>query len=220
VSGGRRRGYRNDCHDRPARTCGVVCGPFDYAALETPVRSLVRKAEKDIETKLKRSAEDIRQIGERLVEVKEALGHGEFCKWLEHKFEWSDFTAKAFMRVSECFKSEKFSDLDVAPSALYAMASPSCPDEVRQELLWRAKSGETITHAKAKEAVAEFKQKDDEDKPPLTLWDAVGKLHASIERFIENQPPEYREPLARQLVVISQNLLVPDAEGGEADDVV
>lgn len=42
---------------------------------------------------------------------------------------------------------------NIAPSALYLLAAPSTPDEVRLEALKRAYQGESITHAKVKRLV-------------------------------------------------------------------
>lgn len=96
---------------------------------------------------MRRTAQDIIEIGQKLIDVKQHLGHGKFGLWLRLEFEWTDRTARQFMRVAEAFKSENFSDLDFAPSALYLLAAPSTPDEVRREALERAYQGESITHA-------------------------------------------------------------------------
>ncbi len=48
-------------------------------------------------------------------------------------------------------------DLNMAPSALYMLAAPSTPEPARLEAVARASAGETITHAVAKEIVAEHK---------------------------------------------------------------
>jgi hypothetical protein len=37
------------------------------------------------------------------------------------------------MSVAEAFKSDNLSDLSFAPSAMYALAAPSIPEEARQE---------------------------------------------------------------------------------------
>jgi len=79
-------------------------------------------------------------LGQRLIEVKERLGHGVFLPWLKSEFEWSDRTARQFMLVGERFKLAKFANLDFAPSALYLLASST--DEARDEALSLAESGQ------------------------------------------------------------------------------
>lgn len=69
----------------------------------------------------------------------------------------TDRMAQNFMRVAIRFKSEKFSDLSIAPSALYLLAAPSTPDEAVDEALDRAAQGEKITHHAAQEIVSQHK---------------------------------------------------------------
>ncbi|MCB0043685.1 MAG: hypothetical protein KDE23_28555, partial [Caldilinea sp.] len=73
-----------------------------------------------------------------------------FGRWLEAEFQWSDSAAQKFMAVANRFKSVKFTDLTVAPSALYLLAAPSTPEEAVDEALERAAGGERITHAAAR----------------------------------------------------------------------
>ena len=60
-----------------------------------------------------------------------------------------DRPARNFMRVAEVFESVNFTDLDIQPSALYALASGTVPEAVRDEFVARAESGERVTHAMA-----------------------------------------------------------------------
>lgn len=100
-----------------------------------------------------RTAQDIIEIGEKLIEVKERLGHGHFGAWLEGEFSWSWDTANNFMRVADKFRN--FQNLEnFAPSALYLLARN---DEAREEAIARAEAGEAITHTRAKEIVAEHR---------------------------------------------------------------
>jgi hypothetical protein len=57
------------------------------------------------------------------------------------------------MSVAENFKnkSDKLSEVDFAPSALYVLASPSTLEAARDEAFARAASGESITYKAAKE---------------------------------------------------------------------
>ena len=128
---------------------GAVEG-FDYGALDMETRVVVQQRTGEIRSLVRRSAQDIIDIGLKLGEVKQRLGHGGFGKWLEAEFEWSERTARQFMQVGERFKSANFADLNVAPSALYLLAASSTPDEAVEEALERAAGGERITHAAAK----------------------------------------------------------------------
>ncbi len=95
------------------------------------------------------------EIGRRLTECKKRLGHGQWGTWLDREFRWSDRQALNFMRVYELVesKSENFAELQISVSALYLLAAPSTPPEVRDEIIERAERGEKLTHAKVLERV-------------------------------------------------------------------
>ena len=107
---------------------------------------------------MRRTVQNIVGIGEKLTEVKAQLGYGNFTKWLEHEFEWQERSARNFMRVAEVFKTANFADLDFAASALYLLAAPSIPEQVRETAMTLASQGETITYSKAKNIINEYKQ--------------------------------------------------------------
>jgi hypothetical protein len=130
---------------------------FDYQQLDAETRIVVQQRTSEIKALMKRTAQDIIEIGEKLIDVKERLGHGYFGGWLEGEFDWNERMARRFMSVAETFKTDNLSDLNFAPSALYLLAAPSTPDEAREEAIARAQSGEAITHTKAKEIVAEHR---------------------------------------------------------------
>lgn len=122
---------------------------FDYSALDDSTCQFVQQQTGEIKALMKRTAQDIVEIGQKLVKVKEKLGHGRFGAWLEAEFEWSIQTAKRFMNVAAAFQNQQFVDF-IAPSALYELAAPSIPSIARDEALARAKAGESITYKDAK----------------------------------------------------------------------
>lgn len=130
---------------------------FDYEVLAPNVRAEVEVRTLAIRGRLRSAAEDIVAIGGELVAVKAALGHGRFGDWLSAEFHWTDRVARRLMAVHERFKSDNLSDLAFGPSALYALAAPSVPDEARAEAIERAEAGETITHKVAQKIVSEHK---------------------------------------------------------------
>src|SRR3972149_2787735 len=132
---------------------------FDYQQLDTETREIVQQRTSEIKALMKRTAQDIIEIGQKLIEVKERLPHGAFGDWLESEFEWKTTTAWNFMRVTEKFSN--FENLpNFAPSALYLLAAPSTPDEARQEAIEQAQNGKPITYTQAKEIVNSYKTID------------------------------------------------------------
>ncbi|NLF78150.1 MAG: DUF3102 domain-containing protein [Chloroflexi bacterium] len=158
----------------------VSSQPFDYNALDVETRIVVQQRTSEIKTIAKRAAQDIIDIGTKLIEVKSRLEHGQFGQWLEAEFGWTQRTATNFMHVAAKF--ENFSNLgEIAPSALYLLAAPSTPDDVREQMIERAAAGEVITHKITQQAVAELKAKFDQDAITLVGRTDDGAWHRAIE---------------------------------------
>ena len=119
---------------------------FDYSTLQSERRAIVRQRTEEIKERLKRSAQDIWEIGQKLFEVRSQLAYGNFDRWLKAEFGWSRRTAYNFIKVYEAFpECATVAQVSIAASALYQLSSPSTPQKVRNELIQRAKEGEKIT---------------------------------------------------------------------------
>ena len=64
--------------------------------------------------------------------VKARLKHGQFLDWIEREFAWSQQHASRFMHVHEQFKLRNLSNLEIDVSALFLIAAPSTPEQVRR----------------------------------------------------------------------------------------
>lgn len=148
------------------------------ANIDSEVSDFVQERTTEIKTLVNRTARDIIEIGEKLIQVKDKLGHGRFGVWLKAEFKWDERTARNFMSVADKFRSENFADLDFAPSALYLLAAPSTPEEALQSALELAEKGETISHALAKEIVE--RHKEEKQLPNVTSL-ASDDDHAKLE---------------------------------------
>lgn len=131
---------------------------FDYDTLDSETRIVVQQRTSEIKILMRRTAQDIIDIGQKLISVKEQLEHGQFRNWLKAEFDWSVRTAARFMQVATRFKCANLAHLNIAASALYLLAEPSTPDEAQEEVLELTKQGENITHAKAKDIVNKHKE--------------------------------------------------------------
>jgi hypothetical protein len=130
---------------------------FDYSSLSGTDRDEVRAATARIRVRMTRTVEDIVQIGQDLILVKERVGHGGFILWIEAEFGMSEWTARSFMRVGERFgKSGTVPDLPAA--VLYALAAPSTPDAVVDEIKERAANGQHVTRDDVKELKEKLKE--------------------------------------------------------------
>lgn len=144
---------------------------FDYSQLDAPTRDFVEKRTAEIRTLGRRMTMDIIGIGQRLIEIKDRVGHGNWGNWLGYEFKWTERMARRFMNVARAFKSDKLSDLTIQASALYLLAAPATTDEARQEAIERAQEGEEITYTIAREIVDEREpeeQEQEEEEMPIS----------------------------------------------------
>ena len=131
---------------------------FSYGMLNLATRKVVQQHTIEIKGLLRRTAQDIIDIGEKLSEVKQELGHGQFLDWLRTEFDWSESAARKFMQVHRKFKTVNFTHLNIATSAMYLLAADCTSETARAEAVQRADAGEVITRAKAKEIVQNHEQ--------------------------------------------------------------
>ena len=175
---------------------------FDYSQFDAETSLFVREQTEEIRGLIKRTAQGILDIGQKLLEIKEKLGHGNFLNWLKTEFNWSEPSAQRFMQVARQFKSIDLMDLEIAPSALYILSAPSTPDSVRQEAVSRAKAGENITYTTAKEikhqyqiAIAENKLKESDarvsvENKPLLAQSKIEVDRSNEEKELKSSPKQ------------------------------
>ncbi len=130
---------------------------FNYSDLEPETIQFIDRQTAEIKALLKKTAQSIVEIGQKLTEVKQKIGHGKFGSWLNSEFNWSVSAANKFMQVSKEFKFINFTNLEIAPSALYKLAAPSAPAAARKEAIMRAEKGEYVTYTTAKKLIQKYK---------------------------------------------------------------
>ncbi|WP_052056034.1 DUF3102 domain-containing protein [Myxosarcina sp. GI1] len=163
---------------------------FNYTSLNLDEETLLFVRDRTVEIKklIRRTAQDIVDIGKYLTEVKDKLGHGNFYNWLDVEFNWSYSTAARFMQVAERFKSVSLTDLNILQSALYQLAAPTTPEGATVEALERAKQGEIITEKLAKE----IKLKHKEQKKVNSLENEL----PSKDLQLESQKSQHRNRIS------------------------
>ncbi len=90
------------------------------------------------------------EIGLALKRVKAILSHGQFGPWVRVEFGMSDRSAFRFMLVADRYAGKSNSVLLLKPDALYALAAPSTPEDVRAAVEERIAAGELVTAAEVK----------------------------------------------------------------------
>lgn len=173
----------------------MLASRFDYKNVEKADREFVRQKTTEIHDRMGRAAQNIVEIGQRLIEVKERLNHGQFCNWLVAEFDWGERTARNMMNVAARFKTANFADLNVAPSALYLLASDSTPEDVRDKFIEQAKT-EPVTHKAVKAAIADAKpvrckarRADKVDAEPPAPTPSPAKPADDVDDFFDQPAP-------------------------------
>jgi N6-adenosine-specific RNA methylase IME4 len=129
---------------------------FNYVELDEPTRDSVKAAAERIRCHLTQVHREATAVGQELIQVKAALGHGHFGKWIKAEFKMSDQTALNLMNLAKRFGSQIPNGLEIQTSALYALAAPSTPEEVVQVALDRAAAGQKLTREDVREIKKEL----------------------------------------------------------------
>ncbi len=183
---------------------------FDYEILSPKQRTIVRQCTGEIKERLRRTAQDIWEVGQKLNEVRSQLEHGHFEGWLSAEFGWSRRTAYNFINVYEAFsESTNFAQLDIATSALYKLAAPSTPPSVRKKFLEKAEKGEKITHKEISQVLKTAKKSSVVEKtqpippPSQQILQVIRKPRVGLEE------PEVEKTLSEQPKISSKSVMNP-----------
>jgi hypothetical protein len=152
-----------------------IVARFDYAILTAEQQLVIRKKTDEIRERLQRSAQDIWEVGQRLADVRAHLKYGQFEAWLKAEFGWSRRTAYNFINVYETFRDRtNLAQVNIATSALYLLASPSIPSDLRQQYLEQAQSGQRLNHKDIVKQIRQNKAKSSleagEQVSPTSSW--------------------------------------------------
>ena len=100
------------------------------------------------------TAQNIIEIGKRLIKVKENLEHGEFTEWLKQKVDISHRTANNFMKVATTFSNSQ-AIANLGSTKLFLLAG--LEEEERQEVM-QENNVEDMTTRELEQIVKEKKQ--------------------------------------------------------------
>lgn len=136
---------------------------FDYSSLDANTAKLAKESAIEIKAREKAIWENIIEIGNRLIEVKNALKHGEFEEWVSKEFGWDKYTPSRYIKIAEEAKG-KLHYSTIFPNsfkALYALASglSKADEETKEEILTAVEEkteekGKALTEKEIKEIVA------------------------------------------------------------------
>jgi CheY-like chemotaxis protein len=124
---------------------------FNYEELDPKLAEFVSEKAQAIQIIFHRQLKDVVEIGNLLSEVKTKLEYGQFLRWLKTELDCSHSLARKFIRTAETFNQIDIENLDISPSAAYAIAQSNIPAPVKEELIGRARRGEKISPKLVKE---------------------------------------------------------------------
>lgn len=134
-------------------TMNVVASPgaqrFDYATLDPTLAADARAAIAKIRARI-RSARY--EIGHDLIAIKSRMDHGTFGNWIAAELGITLRTAENYMNAAKFVEGKSESVSLLPPSAIYALAAPSAPTDIVQEVLAAVDAGTLIP-------VSEIRQK-------------------------------------------------------------
>ncbi len=186
-----------------------------YTDLSPDAQTTAQEAVKRIDAIRGRMVEDVIQIGRELSAVKAKLGHGHFGPWLKESFDWTERTAQNFMAVAERFGSNAKAVSHLPLTTVYALASPSTPDLVRDDVVKGIQTGKLAGVQEVKDRIAEgrkaFQREQEEERriarrnPKASPAEVKEKLRKSREaakaRFEQDRLGRQAQFEARQNAV-------------------
>lgn len=163
------------------------------------------------------TAQNIIEIGKRLIKVKENLQHGEFSEWLKERVDISHRTANNFMKVATTFSNSQ-SIANLGSTKLFLLAG--LDEEDRQEVMNENKV-EDITTRELERVVKEKKeikkQLEEEQELSNELQEEIKEKEKQIkvlQHEIENIQIPKKEIIEKEVVkeVIPENLILEKQE--------
>ena len=173
---------------------------FDYSALDADTAHAIMRAADSIKHRKTSIGRDLIGIGTDLIKVKDQLDHGRFGAWLDAEFGWSQRTARNYMMAAEAFAAKSEIVADLAPTVLYALAAPSTPAAVRDDVVRRLEAGEPVPDRSVKLMIKEAMRPAAEAKHRRALKEArEAQLRSKSPQAIRKEERErLKDEEARQ----------------------
>lgn len=171
----------------PPAEPNLILTQFNYDSLPESVQDIARNAAASIKAKMKKSAQDIWEIGRELAMVKDAIDDGSWMRWLDAEFEMSSASARRFVSVYKAYPdASRLKNVQASATALYRLASPETSEEARQKALELGEAGERITDAKAAEIIRSDRGEENPPAPHVVgggqvLESSIGELSGDME---------------------------------------
>lgn len=159
------------------------------------------------------TAQNIIEIGKRLIEVKENLQHGEFSEWLKKRVDISHRTANNFMKVATTFSNSQ-SIANLGSTKLFLLAGL---DEENREEVMQENNIKEMTTRELEQVVKEKKeikkQLEAEKEYSEELQEAIKEKEIQIRNLqneIENVSKPEVQVVEKEIIkeIIPENLIL------------
>lgn len=154
---------------------------FNYDLLDSDTRKFVETQAIEIKQIYARTLRDAWEAGSLLLQVKDKLEHGQFCRWVADELGLSKSTACNQMHLAQNFKSATIALMDLPISTCYELARSSTPSSARDEVIGRSKAGEKFTTKKARAIIASHKSQVSSIDSDLRSGAEINPSEATID---------------------------------------
>lgn len=177
---------------------------FDYASLSPDTAKLAKESAIEIKAREKAIWENIIAIGNKLIEVKNALKHGEFEEWVSKEFGWDKYTPSRYIKIAEEAKG-KLHYSTIFPNsfkALYALASglANADEETKEEILTAVEAkteekGKALTEKEIKEITEPYLKQIEQLKAKNNELEIIFESQQTIKSFFETEKEKIENDL-------------------------
>ena len=143
------------------RLSGKPLNEFDYRLLDPDKAQYVAERTQEIKLWMKQTALGAIEAGEKIIEIKQILGHGQFQDWVRLELGCDHCTVLGLMRAAKVFGQEKerIASSGLGLSVVYLLAQSSTPPEMREKVIEMGESGTSISVKEVKNLKKRYKQK-------------------------------------------------------------
>lgn len=186
-----------------------VAKGFNYEQLDD---AAANQAKAVVERYRERQKAYVIDTGRDLLAIKERLEHGLFLEWVQAEMQMTPRSAQRAMGAAEALGAKSDTVSYLPPTTLYALSAPSTAAPVRERIIERIESGETLSARQVDgllhEARVQARQEQAEAK--LTVEErnrrAKSKRDAEARRRREHEKwqREQEERMARKKAVAAE----------------
>lgn len=157
--------------------------------------------ELEIKFYLGQTAQNIIEVGKRLIQAKQLVNHGHWQNWLEKNFQLSHTSAKRFMQCAERYSNSATSHL-LNQSQMIALLSLPDTEETEKFIAEKAAEGKAVaemTIKELREEIAKHKKKIAEQDETIAARDKTiaeqDETIAARDKTIDDNKKAYQESL-------------------------